>query len=604
MGHLLYCKETQFDAEEQRIHRRIKAVEAHCVPFQISTFAIDNKWGIWMQIGDDYLLVDPIELVSSIFKDDEYYDLLQQEGNDEGYFVVKAHLVDYAWEWTISHSKLDIEGRQTYTKSDYVGKIINSLSQLHQALVDGKDLAYDSKDTHDAIPVCLEQANLFSFLGDNVRVRTNQIKIEKFRFESIRHNGDKYHIGFGNRGFDSWYTHWDNNDERVRHQLESIAYYYEKTEIQLGFDGSDTVVRFTPVSVLNSVEKGESGYGFKYDDLMLVEIEPNEFVHMPIIRGYCDRKQCVRAFYEGFLQMAIDCPLSPNDYNHDTPRKIFAYNRRKSPVIENYLEGISEEVKLRQVIVRDILTIDPDVDVFLSDMRGCCYGIMNNDEINYPGQEENPISLSGVKEWVDEMFPIVVDASTGHPGEYQWRHFHERGIQFAQKLRELLPSKYDLWYKAPFEDKSGVIPRPILITKRKVEEFDTRNIYYESWQIQCCGDPFKVGDVIHWTCNPVSNPRRCDGMPVHYEEEHHHGETHEITGIVDCIWAETSALPVDPSAKSYHYDFAPKVLTPLTDADGYESNRKDTEDTHYIFWGYVVTLRDVKVTRIVSLPKL
>lgn len=600
MGNLLYCKETQFDAEEQRIYRRIKAVEAHCVPFQISAFAIDNKWGIWMQIGDDYLLVDPIELVSSIFKDDEYYDLLQQEGNDEGYFIVKAHLVDYAWEWTISHSKLDIEGRQTYTKSDYVGKIINSLSQLHQALVDGKDLAYDSKDTHDAIPICLEQANLFSFLGDNVRVRTNQIKIEKFRFESIRHNGDKYHIGFGNRGFDSWYTHWDNNDERVRHQLESIAYYYEKTEIQLGFDGSDTVVRFTPVSVLNSVEKDETGYGFKYDDLMLVEIEPNEFVHMPILRGYCGRKQCVRAFYEGFLQMAMDCPVNshPGD---DAPSRIIAYNRRKSPVIENYLEDITEEVNLRQVVVKDILTIDPDIDVFLSDMEGCCSGVYN-DEVDCLDEGDDPIVLPGVSEWVDEISSIVADAGVGKPYEKDWNDYHIRGLQLAQKFRELLPSKYDLWYKAPFEDKSGIIPHPILITNRKVEKFDACNISYESWQLQCCGEPFKIGDVVHWTCTPVSKPRKVNGIPIKFEEEHHLGFTHEITGIVERIWAETSALPVDPSAKSYHYDYAPKVLTPLTEADGYESERKDTEDKHYIFWGYVVTLRDVGVTKLLTLP--
>lgn len=602
MDELLYCQsETLFD-EDRLIARKIKSAEARCVPFNISTYDVDHQWGIWMYVDGHHLLVDPVQLVNSLFKDDCYTGLLKLIGDEDGYFDVKTRLDNYAWEWDFIHSELALEGHQSFKKNDYVGRIIVCLSELRDACLGRKDLVYDLTLNIDTIDVCLEQARLFSFLGDNVRVRTNQIQIEEFHFESRGHNGEQYYIGIGGRGYETWYTHWDNDDDRVRHQLESIAYGIDKAEIELSFDNSYTVIRFTPVSVLKSINKGGNGYGFSYDDLMLVEVEPNEFVHMPIIRGYCDRKQCVRAFYEGFLQMAIDCPLSPKDYNHDTPRKIFAYNRRKSPVIENYLEGISEEVKLRQVIVREILTIDPDVDTFLRDMEDCHYGVWDNDEISYPGEEEHPISLSGVKEWVDEMFPIIVDANTGRPGEYQWRHFHERGIQFAQKLRDLLPVRYDVWYEAPFEDKSGIIPQPILLTKRKVEKLDTCNIYYESWQIQCCGDPFKVGDVIHWTCNPVSKPRNCDGMPIQYEEEHHIGESHEITGVVESIWAETSCVPNDPSIKSYDYKALPKILTSLTMANGYESEHKDTEEWHYLFWGYVVTLKNVEVTKLPELP--
>lgn len=132
--------------------------------------------------------------------------------------------------------------------------------------------------------------------------------------------------------------------------------------------------------------------------------------------------------------------------------------------------------------------------------------------------------------------------------------------------------------------------------------FDTCNIYYESWQIQCCGDPFKVGDVIHWTCKPVTEPRECNGMQILFNEEHHDRETHEITGVVVDIWAENTCVPKDPSVKSYDYKVLPKTLTLLVEADGFESVRKDTEDWHYIFWGYVVTLKDVRVTKLLTLP--
>ena len=38
-----------------------------------------------------------------------------------------------------------------------------------------------------------------------------------------------------------------------------------------------------------------------------------------------------------------------------------------------------------------------------------------------------------------------------------------RGLEYAKQLRKVLPSEYDLWYEAPFEDKSGTIKKPLLI---------------------------------------------------------------------------------------------------------------------------------------------
>ena len=37
----------------------------------------------------------------------------------------------------------------------------------------------------------------------------------------------------------------------------------------------------------------------------------------------------------------------------------------------------------------------------------------------------------------------------------------------ARRLRELLPNDYELWYEAPFEDKSGIIPHSKLIVVQK-----------------------------------------------------------------------------------------------------------------------------------------
>ena len=74
-----------------------------------------------------------------------------------------------------------------------------------------------------------------------------------------------------------------------------------------------------------------------------------------------------------------------------------------------------------------------------------------------------PISLPAFEEWQQEMRDIVVKASTGEEYEKDWQDYHNRGLKLAKQLREVLSSDFDLWYEAPYEDKSGIIPKPILI---------------------------------------------------------------------------------------------------------------------------------------------
>jgi hypothetical protein len=61
------------------------------------------------------------------------------------------------------------------------------------------------------------------------------------------------------------------------------------------------------------------------------------------------------------------------------------------------------------------------------------------------------------------MSNIVVASETGDPYEKDWTDYHMRGLTLSRQLRERLSLDYDLWYEAPFEDKSGIIPRRKLI---------------------------------------------------------------------------------------------------------------------------------------------
>lgn len=119
------------------------------------------------------------------------------------------------------------------------------------------------------------------------------------------------------------------------------------------------------------------------------------------------------------------------------------------------------------------------------------------------------------------------------------------------------------------------------------------NIFYESWQIQCCGEPFRLGQKIRWTCKQKEKPHNIWGNKIDYFEEHHIGVQYHITGKVVRILSVISTS--SQHLKCYEFDESKVELHSLSEANGFESEREDTTDTHFIFLGYIVTLKDVEI---------
>ena len=105
-------------------------------------------------------------------------------------------------------------------------------------------------------------------------------------------------------------------------------------------------------------------------------------------------------------------------------------------------------------------------------------------------------------------------------------------------------------------------------------------IYYESWQIQCCGEPISVGDHVEWTCV----------MP---KEEHHGFATHSVTGEVTKIIAERSEFP--KGQREVWYERAKTIQEEIQHANGWESDLKDDDETDRTFWGYIVEMKDATI---------
>src|SRR5574344_2972909 len=101
IGDIVYSKARYIEKKNSEAIKRREAEIKMCVTFKLSCCAIDNKWGIWLDVGDDKLLVNPIELVCSIFKDDSYYMLDPQKKNIPGFFIVEVEKNPYRYLWTL-----------------------------------------------------------------------------------------------------------------------------------------------------------------------------------------------------------------------------------------------------------------------------------------------------------------------------------------------------------------------------------------------------------------------------------------------------------------------------------------------------------------------
>ena len=133
---------------------------------------------------------------------------------------------------------------------------------------------------------------------------------------------------------------------------------------------------------------------------------------------------------------------------------------------------------------------------------------------------------------------------------------------------------------------------------REETYFDECAIFYESWQIQCCGDPFSVGDRVEWTgVTPYEYPV-ADGVIIDFVEDHHDAAFLSIKGYVSRIVAHRSEFPRGQRIVDYYK--ARIISEELQTADGHESELPDDDTTERTFWGYVVTLKNVVVAPLVK----
>lgn len=469
-GDIIYEKQDYRDSLNERIDRAIEAERRRSIPLDLSCEEVNGQWGIRMILDGESLLVSPCDLTSSVYTDGEYQMLSWQEQEKERYLSVEVRREPYGYTWRVIHSnEMTFREELRFMADDYVAKAREMTSLLLQKVKEGGKPAYhDYYDKKEGIRLCNAQLLVTCTLPSFYTPSTNGLNIEGFRFSPISHgDGEHYSIGIGERIYNTWFSHLEGDLELVRHQLETIT-MDDHAEVILPFDMERTIVKLEKCSLVDVVTQGDEGTRYSYRHCMKVTIVSNWHAHMPTLVGYCEEKEAVRTFYEGLLRLALDHPAEEgHGWHYCVPKRLVAYNMIKSALIEDWLEGKAKKdnnVSLRQRSVRHILTVCPDYQQYCHDEEGVAYDFIDGYLDGVYGVGHRPVSVNGLQKWQKEIEPIVIDSETGHPVEKDWQEYHDRGIRLARVLRGALSADYDLWYEAPFEDKSGIVPEPILIT--------------------------------------------------------------------------------------------------------------------------------------------
>lgn len=123
-------------------------------------------------------------------------------------------------------------------------------------------------------------------------------------------------------------------------------------------------------------------------------------------------------------------------------------------------------------------------------------------------------------------------------------------------------------------------------------------IAYECWQMQCCGDPIKVGEEVNLEIETYTEPYELAGFHIDFNEEHHHGMTAVAKGTVKQIkvlfeeeYANSEHRVDDPNNGFSVYD--------LDYADGWEGIDKCGKHTPSDFFYYLIFMENVSIEDLV-----
>lgn len=126
-------------------------------------------------------------------------------------------------------------------------------------------------------------------------------------------------------------------------------------------------------------------------------------------------------------------------------------------------------------------------------------------------------------------------------------------------------------------------------------DFMNTKVFYDLWQMECCGIPFKVGDSVSWLVTINENTSfKIDGVEYFYDAHDDDVELFILKGIVKDIniFYEKFEL-VNRDGRNMYVPVDGTSLLVNTDSSLIEEENREKLKAS----GYVVELSDVEVTK-------
>lgn len=219
----------------------------------------------------------------------------------------------------------------------------------------------------------------------------------------------------------------------------------------------------------------------------------DEFDDYPTFELYGETSQVLSAFYFPLLALGLDGTTKPVTFLNNWKRikPIEFYNQYKSPVLENvifsskkiysynsetfYSNSFDVSVGIRQRVIHNIVEMRSDKRyIFFEEGVGAgtedSLFIGDDDRPETFPQEITTSCIEDFKYWHNTFVQACDWNKNELTADFAIISWHLKGLQLARKLRELLSPDKELWYRAPVQDKSGIISEPILILPEKSEK--------------------------------------------------------------------------------------------------------------------------------------
>ena len=295
----------------------------HKFEFKITTG--QDLPAIWFMPKEKEVCIFPLELYAILWECDK--ELRISHGIKARFKIFREEVFGIYFDDSCGAYQIE------HNRDAFINSAMKALKDLCDYVIKNGVCYYRNFTVETAEALLLGIDNL-SIPRNYSQIFFKEIRIDNFSFEFLEpYSCDTaYEIKISNRSYISYLSDWTTDFNQLRNEIESfVLSARSEKEIHLYFEDSPTILRLEtrnlfPVNIV-------------YPETVRLTIMPNEFSKNPIVFGWCQPRQIIRAIYLGLLELFTTDTDWFNDGFNGTwdDFRLRAYNQLQSCIIENYI---------------------------------------------------------------------------------------------------------------------------------------------------------------------------------------------------------------------------------------------------------------------------